>query len=151
MRSTPAEDSGYSSDLPAKLNKLFDIMHKPNERPLSNEVAAERITEKTGVSISGQYLWQLRKGVKTNPTVTHLRAIADFFGVKASYLIDPGIDPDIEKQLDMLALLRDAKVRDLAMRASGLTSHAIDSLRAMVDHARNLEHLPPVGDIDSNG
>ncbi len=41
--------------------------------------------------------------------------------------------------------MRDAGVRDLAMRASGLTPpQALNSLRAMVDHARQLEQLPPV-------
>ncbi|ORB76824.1 XRE family transcriptional regulator, partial [Mycobacterium timonense] len=89
-------------------------------------------------------LWQLRQGLKNNPTVAHLRAIAEFFGVTPSYLIDPGIDPKIDEQLDLLAALRDAGIRDLALRANGLTPEAIDSLRAMVDHARQLERLPPV-------
>nr|WP_234787700.1 MULTISPECIES: helix-turn-helix transcriptional regulator [Mycobacteriaceae] len=119
-------------------------MRKPSDPPLSNAAAAEAITRKTGVSISSAYLWQLRTGVKTNPTVTHLRAIAQFFGVAPSYLVDPGIDPDIDAQLNLLQAMRDAGVRDLAMRASGLTPQALNSLRAMVDHARQLEQLPPV-------
>jgi hypothetical protein len=48
-------------------------------------------------------------------------------------------------------VLRDAGIRDLAMRASGLTPEAIDSLRAMVDHARHLEKLPPVESPDPEG
>lgn len=140
--STP--DAADTSELSIKLNKLFEIMRKPSAPPLSNAAAAEAITRQTGVSISSAYLWQLRNGMKTNPTVAHLRAIAEFFGVTPSYLIDPGIDPKIDEQLDLLAALRDAGVRDLAMRASGLTPQAISSLRAMVDHARQLEQLPPV-------
>ncbi len=132
------------SELSIKLNKLFGIMHKASQPPLSNAAAAEAITDKTGVSISAAYLWQLRNGMKTNPTVTHLRAIAQFFGVAPSYLIDPGIDPDIDAQLNLLEAMRDAGVRDLAMRASGLTPQALNNLAAMVDHARKLEHLPPV-------
>ncbi|MEU0497977.1 helix-turn-helix transcriptional regulator [Mycobacterium sp. NPDC006124] len=119
-------------------------MRKPSDPPLSNAAAAEAITTKTGVSISAAYLWQLRSGMKTNPTVTHLRAIAQFFGVAPSYLVDPGIDPEIDAQLNLLQAMRDAGVRDLAMRASGLTPQALNSLRAMVDHARQLEQLPPV-------
>jgi len=139
-----ASESAELSELSIKLNKLFDTMRKPSDPPLSNAAAAEAITRKTGVSISSAYLWQLRTGVKTNPTVTHLRAIAQFFGVAPSYLIDPGIDPDIDAQLNLLQAMRDAGVRDLAMRASGLTPQALNSLRAMVDHARQLEQLPPV-------
>ncbi|MGV7761833.1 XRE family transcriptional regulator, partial [Mycobacterium kansasii] len=58
-----------SSDLAAKLNKLFEVMRKPEDPPLSNPAAAQAITEKTGVPISAAYLWQLRNGLKTNPTV----------------------------------------------------------------------------------
>ncbi|PJE03600.1 MAG: XRE family transcriptional regulator [Mycobacterium sp.] len=140
--STP--ETAQPSELSIKLNKLFETMRKPSQPALSNAAAAEAITRQTGVSISSAYLWQLRQGMKTNPTVAHLRAIAEFFGVTPSYLIDPGIDPKIDEQLNLLAALRDAGVRDLAMRASGLTPQAISSLRAMVDHARQLEQLPPV-------
>jgi len=119
-------------------------MRNPSQPPLSNAAAAEAITRATGVSISPAYLWQLRTGMKTNPTVQHLRAIAKYFGVAPSYLLDPGTDNSIDAQLSLLQALRDAGVRDLAMRASGLTPQAIESLRAMIDHARRLEQLPPV-------
>ena len=145
MTETASEHAAAEpSELSIKLNKLFDIMHKASQPQLSNAAAAEAIANKTGVSISAAYLWQLRNGMKTNPTVTHLRAIAQFFGVAPSYLVDPGIDPDIDAQLNLLEAMRDAGVRDLAMRASGLTPQALNSLAAMVDHARQLEQLPPV-------
>ncbi|RDH75374.1 XRE family transcriptional regulator [Mycolicibacterium moriokaense] len=144
MAEAAASESAELSELSIKLNKLFDTMRKPSDPPLSNAAAAEAIYRKTGVSISSAYLWQLRTGAKTNPTVTHLRAIAQFFGVAPSYLVDPGIDPEIDAQLNLLQAMRDAGVRDLAMRASGLTPQALNSLRAMVDHARQLEQLPPV-------
>lgn len=132
------------SELAARLNRLFEVMRRPNTPPLSNAAAAAAITAKTGVSISPAYLWQLRSGAKTNPTVQHLRAIADYFGVPASYLLDRDVDANIEAQLEILQALRDAGVRDLAMRASGLTAETISSLAAMVDQARKLERLPPV-------
>lgn len=148
MGDPEAEDAEISSDLADKLNKLFEIRHKPTESPLSNAAAAAAITRQTGVSISSAYMWQLRNRVKTNPTVQHLRAIADFFGVPASYLIDRDTDPKLEAQLDLLQALRDSGVRDLATRASGLTPQSLDSLAAMVDHVRQLEHLPPIAPRD---
>lgn len=144
MTASGSTEDAEKSELSQKLNKLFEIMRNPNAPALSNAAAAEAITQKTGVSISPAYLWQLRSGIKTNPTVQHLRAIATFFGVPASYLIDSGIDPEIDAQLNLLQALRDSGVRDLAMRASGLTPQALTSLAAMVDHARQLEQLPPV-------
>lgn len=132
------------SDLAVKLNKLFEAMRKAGTPPLSNATAAAAITNKTGVPISPAYLWQLRSGMKTNPTVQHLRAIADFFGVPASYLIDRDTDQKVEAQLALMQALRDSGVRDLAMRTSGLTPQAISSLAAMVDEVRKLQDLPPM-------
>jgi transcriptional regulator with XRE-family HTH domain len=139
-------DGGPSdkSELSIKLDKLFNTMRKPHEPPMSNATAAEAITAKTGVSISPAYVWQLRTGMKTNPTVTHLRAIADFFGVSPSYLLDPDDNPAIDAQLSLLQAMRDCGVRDLALRASGLSAQGLSSLAVMVDHVRQLERLPPI-------
>ncbi|OMC29517.1 XRE family transcriptional regulator, partial [Mycobacterium colombiense] len=128
----------------SRLSKLFEVMRKAGTAPLSNAAAAAAITKKTGVSISPAYLWQLRSGVKRNPTVAHLRAIADFFGVPASYLIDRDPDQKIDAQLSLMQALRDVGVRDLAVRTSGLTPQAITSLAAMVDEVRKLQDLPVI-------
>ncbi|OBH00699.1 MULTISPECIES: helix-turn-helix domain-containing protein [unclassified Mycobacterium] len=143
-----------TGDLAGRLNKLFEVIRRPNTPPLSNAAAAAAITDQTGVSISPAYLWQLRNGLKDNPTVQHLRAIAEYFGVPASYLIDRDPNPRIDAQLDLLQALRDSGVRDLATRASGLTPQALNSLAAIIDHLRELEHLPPIapqGDDQSDG
>ncbi|OMC17053.1 XRE family transcriptional regulator [Mycobacterium colombiense] len=133
-----------NGELASRLSKLFEVMRKAGTAPLSNAAAAAAITKKTGVSISPAYLWQLRSGVKRNPTVAHLRAIADFFGVPASYLIDRDPDQKIDAQLSLMQALRDVGVRDLAVRTSGLTPQAITSLAAMVDEVRKLQDLPVI-------
>ena len=143
------EPSDSSSELSVKLNRLFDVMRKPSEPMMSNATAAAAIAEQTGVSISATYLWQLRTGAKTNPTDQHLRAIAEFFGVSAYYLIEPGEHPGIDAQLNWIQALRDNGVRGLAMRAQGLTTQSINSLAAMADQIRQLEQLPPV--VDDSG
>ncbi|OBI38940.1 helix-turn-helix domain-containing protein [Mycobacterium colombiense] len=133
-----------NGELASRLTKLFEVMRKAGTAPLSNAAAAAAITEKTGVSISPAYLWQLRSGIKRNPTVAHLRAIAEFFGVPASYLIDRDPDQKIDAQLTLMQALRDVGVRDLAVRTSGLTPEAITSLAAMVDEVRKLQDLPAI-------
>lgn len=140
-------DAQTSPDFAAKLQKLFDIVRKPNEPPMSNQTAVEKIKEKTGVAISATYMWQLRNGSRTNPTVQHVRAIAKFFGVPTSYLVDNDSDDRIEAQLGLLVNLRDSGVRDLAARASGLTPDALRGMVAMLDAARKVEHLPPIAQI----
>jgi transcriptional regulator with XRE-family HTH domain len=137
-------DGPDNGELASRLTKLFEVMRTAGTAPLSNAAAAAAITEKTGVSISPAYLWQLRSGIKRNPTVAHLRAIAEFFGVPASYLIDRDPDQKIDAQLTLIQALRDVGVRDLAVRTSGLTPEAITSLAAMVDEVRKLQDLPAI-------
>lgn len=66
-----------------KLNRLFASVTLRNGFEFSNEHVARAIGERTGVTISQSYIWQLRKGKKDNPTLKHLQALADFFGVPA--------------------------------------------------------------------
>lgn len=136
------------ADLAAKLNRLFDTMHPAGVAPPSNYTAAKGIEERTGVKITPQYLSQIRQGKKTNISVIHLRAIADYFGVPANYLIDSSVDERIESQLEMLRVMRDSGVRDIAARAAGLSPKALTNLAALIDRARALEQLPPLENPD---
>ncbi|CAN3132266.1 helix-turn-helix domain-containing protein [Mycobacterium sp. smrl_JER01] len=129
-------------DLAAKLNKLFATMHADGKKPDSNEKVVASLAER-GVRITPQYLGQIRAGKKTNVDANTLRALAEHFGVTASYLIERGPQEDIEAQLSFLRLLRDEKIRAIATRASGLSEQSLTSLRAIIDNVRELEKLPP--------
>lgn len=89
-----------TADLSGKIDRLLNAARGRDSKPLSNAAAADAISRETGVAISGTYLWQLRTGAKTNPTLAHLRAIADFCGVPARYLVEEGGDAEIEATLD---------------------------------------------------
>ena len=146
---TPA--TAIPSNLAARLNKLFEVMRKKSDPPLSNEAVAEAVTRQTGIPISAALIWEVRNGVQeTNPTVQQLRSIATFFGAPESYLIEDAPDPAIDAQLSLLQAVRDTGVYDLAMRASGLTPQALNSVVAIVDHIRELEHLPPITPKDQS-
>lgn len=132
------------SDLAAKIDELFDTKHKKGKAQLSNYAAAKGIEEKTGVSITPQYLSQIRAGEKTNISVVKLRAIAEYFGVPASYLIESGTDERIKSQLGLLRLFREKGVIDIATRVAGLSPQALVNLSAVADGLRALEELPPV-------
>ncbi|SLH40867.1 helix-turn-helix domain-containing protein [Mycobacteroides abscessus] len=147
----PAGGEEKNSYLAQKLNKLFDMKHKANAAPLSNDAAAKEIFDMTNVKISGSYLWLLRQGERDNPTLQHLQAIAEYFGVPAAYLVEPGVDENLEAQVETLMALRDAGVRDLATRAFGVSKSGLQSLSQMADHVRKLEDLPPVGGDASDG
>lgn len=143
-----AERSGalrYTEEsvLARNLDRLFERRRQSSGRQMSHAAAAAAITEETGVQISSSYLWHLRTGSQTNPKMHHLRAIAKFFGVSpASLVADTDEVDDQREELNML--MRDRGVRNVAMRAYGISPQAQSLVEGLLDRRRELEGLPPV-------
>ncbi|HEY6794239.1 MAG TPA: XRE family transcriptional regulator [Kineosporiaceae bacterium] len=125
-----------------KLNHLFATV-RPAKGEYTHEQVATAIEQAGGPTISATYVWQLRKGLRDNPTKHHLEALAAFFGVPAAYFLDDETAARVDEQLDLLAAFRDPLVRELAVRASGLSPQTLKTVIDMVERARELEGLPP--------
>lgn len=144
----PGPAGGGQPSLADKINRLFQALHDDEGAPRSNEEVAEAITG-AGTKISASYLWLLRTGRRDNPGKNHLEAIAAYFRVPPAYFFDDRIAQDIHAELDLLAAMRNAGVRELALRAADLSADSVRAIAAMVEHARRLEQLeqgsaPPV-------
>ena len=121
------------STLADKIDRLFHVVRGPDREPYSNEEVAKACREATGESFSTTYLWQLRTGRRDNPTKRHLEALAQFFGVPPAYFFDDEQSTKIAEELALLGALRDAGVRDLALRAVTLSADGLDTISDMVD------------------
>lgn len=129
--------------LAERLDLLFRTVHPGRRRPWSMREAATQINTAAGRQvISHGYLWSLRKGTKTNPSIIQIAAIAAFFGVPPSYFFDTPGEPPIDPALRIA--LSDDKVREVILRAQGLPEPALRALIDMADSARALAGLPPV-------
>jgi len=126
-----------------KLDHLFATV-RPVKGEYTHEQVATAIEEAGGPTISATYVWQLRKGLRDNPTKHHLEALAGFFGVPAAYFLDDETAARVDEQLELLAAFRDPNVRRLAVAASGLSEQTLRTVIEMVERARELEGLPPV-------
>ena len=115
--STPSET------LAAKLQHLFATVKPAGRGEYSNHEVATAIEAGGGPTISATYIWQLRKGLRSNPTLNHLEALAGFFGVPVAYFLDEEITDRIDEELEVIAALRDAGIRSVALRAA----HAVRS------------------------
>jgi transcriptional regulator with XRE-family HTH domain len=134
-----------SQSLARKIDRLFRTIYPRGRGEYSFEEVAEAIQAKGGPTISATYLWQLRKGLRDNPTKHHLEALADFFGVSPAYFFDETATARIDAELDILTALRDAPVRQIAMRAFGLSPQSLRMIADMVERVRELEGLPDHG------
>jgi len=128
--------------LAQKLDHLFSTVHPGARGEYSFEEVARALQARGGPTISATYLWQLRKGLRDNPTKRHLEALADFFGVPPAYFFDDAVTARIDAELGLLAALRDASVRQIALRAAGLSPESLGAIAEMVERVRQLEGLP---------
>src|SRR5947209_7315459 len=88
-----------------KINQLFTTMQRSDGRPYTNDEVAETI-RKRGGQISGTYIWMLRRGDRTNPTLQHIQALASFFRVDGDYFFDDDHAERIYDRIEGLSWLR---------------------------------------------
>ncbi|ONI81940.1 hypothetical protein ALI22I_37795 [Saccharothrix sp. ALI-22-I] len=133
----PDEQAGGS--LADKLNRLFSTVRKHGDAEHSNSAVAAAITEQ-GVPISHTYIWQLRTGRRDNPSIQHLTALAKFFGVPVAYFLDEEESAKVDRDLELLATLRDAGVTEIALRAADLSAGSREAVNDLVAQLWKLEH-----------
>jgi hypothetical protein len=100
----------------SRLDHLFRRVHPSDKPEFTYEEVANGVTQ-AGHDISAAYVWQLRNGKRTNPTLRHIEG------------------------LDLITSLRDAGVQNLALRAHGLSPEGLAAVESMVEHVRRLEKL----------
>jgi transcriptional regulator with XRE-family HTH domain len=91
-----------------------------------------------GEAVSATYIWALRTGVKTNPTMRHLQALARFFEVSPAYFFDEAMT-DVPEGLRLLASSRDKTVHRVALSATGLSENSLGVVLDVIRRLRDLE------------
>jgi len=126
--------------LASRLEHLFQTTRGDDGQPYSAADVAAAINAAAGGHVIGAtYVWQLKTGRRDNPTYKHLLALSRFFGVPPTYFFD---EADLERGAipsDVAAALRDDDVREIALRAVGLSERTLKALRSMIDSARTME------------
>ncbi|MEV5594460.1 XRE family transcriptional regulator [Streptomyces sp. NPDC052496] len=152
------EDRGPVS-LAEKLDRLFQERSRERGKSLSANDVATEINIRAGEQvISGNYIWQLRKGRKDNPTKRHIEALAEYFGVPAAHFHDQqdtganGTSADRPGQApELLEAMQDAGVIAMAARFMDMSAESRTAVLEMIDRVRKLEGLPDVGSATGNG
>ena len=126
-----------------RLDYLFRTVHPKDRGPYTPAEVAEAINVTAGERvISSTYIWQLRTGRRDNPTHKHLSALAAFFGVSPVYFFQQAEADRDAVQPELAAALKNGDVRDMALRAAGLSDRALRAIRDMIENARAVEGLP---------
>ena len=119
--------------LATKIDRLFDVVRRPDGQRYTYDEVAQACREATGETFSATYLWQLRTGKRDNPTKRHLEALAGFFQVPPAYFFDDEQSARLSDELAALGAMRDAGVRAIALRAVTLSTDGQALIRDLVD------------------
>jgi transcriptional regulator with XRE-family HTH domain len=140
MAGKPHLSRGFLAD---RLDHLFRTVHPRDRGPYTPAEVAEAINMAAGEKvISATYVWQLRTGRRDNPTQRHLSALATFFGVSPMYFFDDAEASRDAIPPELIAALKDGEVREMALRAAGLSARSLQAIRDMIESARAVEGIP---------
>jgi len=128
-----------SRTLAEKLDHLFTTVRPAADRTYAHQEVADAIAERGGPTISGPYLWQLRNGIRDNPTKRHIEALSAFFGVPVSYFFDDDLAAEIDEQLEIAAAFRSGAIRDTVLRLAELSPEAQRMVSDLVISAHKME------------
>lgn len=135
--------------LASKIDLVFRTVRHPDGREYSLREVAEGVERQSGgrVTVTHAYLSQLRRGVRDNPTLQQLEALAGFFGVDPACLLagvphgEGDYGPRIRAELELVRQLRETGALQLAQRAAGLDSDGVKAIELMVEVARRAHGL----------
>lgn len=120
-----------------KINQVFETVHRSGEPQSTNREVARWLAENSEngePTVSENYLGQLRRGERTNPGIKTVEALARFFEIPSSYFMETGSTAEvIHEELQLIASLRDVKVRGIAARAARLNPEMRSWLYDVVD------------------
>jgi transcriptional regulator with XRE-family HTH domain len=123
-----ADDAGRQSErkeprtLAEKVNWLIEHAHPAGRGPYSNAEIVALIEKVTGEQFSHTTIWKLRNGQSTNPQMRLIEALAHTFGVPPAYFFDDFDEQQaglFEEQVELLAIVRDAGITSIQLRAFG--------------------------------
>ncbi|MBE1579723.1 helix-turn-helix domain-containing protein [Amycolatopsis roodepoortensis] len=129
-----------------RIDRLFQVVRRPNGEQHSHEEVARACRESTGESFSAAYLWQLRTGRRDNPTKRHLEALAAFFQVPPAYFFDDEQGRALAEEVELLGALRNTAVRNLALRAVTLSEEGLGTVSDIVEAIKRREAMRDQGE-----
>jgi transcriptional regulator with XRE-family HTH domain len=129
------------------LDRLFRTSRADGRAWTNDQVAKELKRRNPGLRVTGGYLSALRNGGKSHPSIELQQGLADFFGVPLTYFAGAAVDADIAEQAAAIALVQQAGVRAVALRAIGVHEESLAAIAAVLDNIRALQGLPPVEEI----
>ena len=122
--------------LAQKVDWLFDLRRTPQGR----QFTYGQVQRQTGNRITASYVWKLRTGAMSNPGLSALEALADFFQVPLDYFSEGG--EYLEESVRLTGAMREdgtsrqSTLQMLNTQAESLSDHALQVVLEMAEYLR---------------
>lgn len=120
--------------LAGRIERLFAV-HRPPYAPdrpwRNNEVVAACRAD--GRELSESHLSELRRGIKRNPTMKTLEALAWFFKIRVGYFVDSEVALEVEAELERRSASLDARLKEQRDALEAERSAALELQKAIRD------------------
>ena len=122
--------------LAQKVDWLFDLRRTPQGR----QFTYGQVQRQSGNRITASYVWKLRTGAMSNPGLSALEALADFFQVPLDYFSEGG--EYLEESVRLTAMMREdgtsrqSTLQMLNTQAESLSDHALQVVLEMAEYLR---------------
>lgn len=123
MPDEAGQGSGGVPPLETLADKISWLMERANpggRGPLSAQDVSYLMLEVAGEKYTANAVWRLKSGEQTNPAYRVIRALAKVFGVEPGFFFDDYDEQKlglVKEQVELLALVRDAKITSVQFRA----------------------------------
>lgn len=128
-----------SQILARKIDLLLDIVQTSEGKPFEFHDIQSALAEK-GIKLSRTRWHHIKSGDATVRQPTEVvTGLAEFFQINPSYLLeaDGEVPQRIQSELELLAAMRRAKVREFATRTlSEVDSETLDAIAALLDDSK---------------
>ncbi len=133
------DDDGVQPTLADRLGHLFTVQGGRTGREPTYREVATAIADRGGPTVSPSYLWQLRTGLKDNPTLKHLDALAGYFGVEPAYFFNAATAERVDADHALATAMSDPVLQDMTLAAAELSPDSLLMVQAVIDRTRVLE------------
>jgi transcriptional regulator with XRE-family HTH domain len=103
-----------------KVSWLIQTAHPADRGPYSTAEVCFLIHKATGEQVSHTTIWKLANGQSQNPSKRLIELLAKTFGVPPAFFFDDYDEEQLglmKEQVELLALIRDAKITSAELRA----------------------------------
>lgn len=112
--------------LAVKVNRLFDVCHARDQAEPTSEAVAASIGEIIGRPVSVDEVDSVRNESDRDPDPALIDGLTKLFQVPREYLTTTGIRViELDNQLRLLAAVRDAGIRSMALRGNISSAHPL--------------------------